>query len=134
MRRSRPLRSILIAWHITTAAGWFALLAVQVIVPWQDLKIYLLETVAIAVVTGLWLALGSRIGLFRHWWMIGKLLGTMGLLTLGGLTLRGHTVPYGRWAGLMTLWLLVWLSVARPVGKTPYGRRVAHRGRHGSST
>ena len=117
MRRSRPLRFILIAWHITAGAGWFALLAAQVIVPWQDLKIYLLETVTVAVVTGLWLALGSRIGLFRYWWVIGKLLGTVGLLVLGGLALRGHVVPYSRWVGLIVLWLLVWLSVARPGGR-----------------
>lgn len=130
MRRSKPLRMMLLAWHITAAAGWFALLAVQVITPWRDLKVYLLETVAITIGTGFWLALGSQLGLFKYWWLVVKQVGVLGLLTVGGLTLAGHPVPYGRWAGLMVLWALVWLSVARPGGRTSYGQKVARRGRH----
>lgn len=121
---------LLLTWHITAAAGWFALIAVQVITPWRDLKIYLIETAAITVGTGVWMALGSQLGLFRFWWLVVKQVGVLGLLTVGGLTLAGHPVPYARWAALAVLWALVWMSVAKPGGRTGYGQRVSRRGQH----
>lgn len=128
MRRARPLRAVLLTWHITAAAGWFTLLAVQIIVPWQDLKVYLAETAVIAMGTGLLLALTSPLGLFKHWWIIGKLIGSLVLINLGALALRGYTVPAARWVGLVTLWILVWLSVTRSGGRTAHGRN--SQGRH----
>jgi uncharacterized membrane protein SirB2 len=121
---------MLLAWHITASAGWFALLATQVITPWQDLRVYLVETATIALGTGVWLALGSQQGLFRYWWLVCKQLGVLILLVLGGTALRGVTIPYARWAGLAVLWAIVWLSVARPGGRTPHGRAIGRRGRH----
>lgn len=121
---------MLLAWHITAAAGWFALLAVQVITPWQDLRIYLVETAGIAVGTGIWLALVSQIGLYRYWWIVAKEIGVLVLLAVGCAALKGIVIPYARWAGLMLLWALIWLSVARPGGRTTHGRTIGRRGRH----
>jgi hypothetical protein len=127
MRRSRPLRTVLLSGHTIATAGWFDLLAVQLIRPQYRLTSYLIESAIIAVVTGVWLALGTAIGLIRYWWVVGKLCGTVALLTSGVLTLQGCSLPGVRPVGLAVLGLLVWLSVARPGGKTPYGQRMVRR-------
>jgi hypothetical protein len=132
MRLPRPVRSVMLAWHITAAAGWLALLAAAVAFPWYDFDGLLLVDVSIALSTGLLLATLSPMGLARQWWIVGKLAGSALLLAAGALALRNWYLPWSRPAGLAVLWVLVWLSVARPWGKTPYGKVVTRRqhGRH----
>lgn len=131
MRLPRPVHNVLLTWHITAAVGWFALVAVQLVAPRNDVRVYLVASAATALTTGLVLALASQIGLGRHWWVLAKLLGSAFVGGLGVASLAGYQIPDAAYGGLLGLWALVWLSVARPWGKTPYGREMARRGRHG---
>jgi hypothetical protein len=114
------------AWIALDVIGWF------VIVP-----------LALAsLLTGLVQALGSTWGLFRHYWILFKLLLTvvatvvlllhmptvsflasraagMGSANHGGL--RGELLHAG--GGLLVLLATTTLSVYKPRGMTPYGRR-----------
>jgi hypothetical protein len=131
MRLPRPLHNVILTWHILAAAGWFALVAAQIVLPREDLRGYLVGAAATALVTGLMLALASQIGLVRYWWVAAKLVGYSVLAALGLASLAGWQIPGAPYVGLLALWGLVWLSVARPWRRTPHGRAVMHRGRHG---
>ena len=131
MRLSRPLHTVILTWHIIAAAGWFALVAAQIVLPQQDLRRYLVGAAAVALVTGIMLALASQIGLIRYWWVVAKLVGTSLLAALGLASLAGWSIPWAPCVGLVVLWGLVWLSVARPWRRTPHGRAMQYRGRHG---
>jgi hypothetical protein len=100
-----------------------------------------------AVLTGLVQSLGTHWGLFRHYWVVVKLVLTIGATTLlllhqfvavagaarrAAETAAGVLPDVGRLgpqlvgdAGLAVLTLLVTttLSVYKPWGRTPYGRR-----------
>lgn len=127
MRLSRPLRAVVLTWHITGAGSWFAFLAGQVWLPWFPFEGLLIVAASIAVPTGVLLAITSPLGLVRYWWMVAKLVGTLALLAAGTLAVYGHLVPYSRLAGVGVLWVLTWLSAARPWGKT---RKHADPGHH----
>lgn len=130
MQLPRPLRSVLLAWHITGSVSWFAFLAGQVWLPWIPFGGLLIVAVSVAVPTGVLLALTSQIGIIRYRWVVAKLVGTVAILAAGALSVCGHVVPYSRLAAVGMLWGIIWLSAARPWGKTRYGQ-VAHRyGRH----
>ena len=117
------------AWSAMELTGWF------VIVP----------LTLDSLLTGLVQSLGSPWGLFRHYWVLFKLLltvvGTMVLLLhmptvsflagiaagtdrahLGGLP--GELLHAG--GGLLVLLVTTTLSVYKPRGMTPYGRRKRH--------
>jgi hypothetical protein len=121
--RARALRPVALAGHIITGVGWLWALAYG-----SRTDAVWLATVAIG--TGFFLALASPLGLVRYWWLVGKLAGSLVLVTLGVLALRGYLAPGARLAGCGVLCGLVWLSVARPGGKTPHGRSVTRRPRH----
>jgi hypothetical protein len=98
-----------------------------------------------SLVSGLIQALGTPWGLFRHYWIVAKL----GLTTVGTAVLLGHMRTVGRMAqaaaasaplssgwdftrtqlvvhaagGLLILLIATILSIHKPWGKTPYGRR-----------
>lgn len=131
MRLPKSLHNITLTCHIIAASGWFALIAVQLVIPRADVRVYLVSAAGVALVTGLVLALASQIGLGRYWWVLAKLLGSGIVGGLGVASLAGYQIPGSAYGGLLGLWALVWLSVARPWGKTPYGREVTQRGRHG---
>lgn len=131
MRLPRLLHTIVLTWHILAAAGWFALVAVQLIAPRAELRVYLISAAGVALASGLILALASQVGLLKHWWVLAKLLGSAAVGGLGVASLAGYQIPDAAYGGLLGLWALVWLSVARPWGKTPYGYEMARRGRHG---
>lgn len=129
MRLSRPLRAVLLAWHITGSVSWFAFLAGQIWLPWFPFEGLLIVAASIAVPTGILLAMTSPLGFARYWWLSWKLTGSLLVGGLGAWTVyTGRAVPYSRTAGLLVLWGCIWLSVARPWGKTPYGQR--RHGRH----
>jgi hypothetical protein len=110
-----------------------------------------LPLVLAALLTGLIQSLGTEWGLFRHYWVIGKLaltvitvavlLAQMGgihhladmaaISTLAGsdlLMLRRSTVVHAS-GGLLVLLVPVALSVFKPRGMTGYGLRRLHEGR-----
>ena len=122
---------MLLTCHIIAASGWFALIAVQLAIPRAEVRVWLVSLAGVALITGLVLALASQLGLGRHWWVLAKLLGSGVLAGLGVASLAGYQIPGSAYGGLLGLWALVWLSVARPWGKTPYGREVMRRSRHG---
>ena len=122
------------AWIAMELTGWFVLVPLAVG----------------SLASGTWLALGTRWGLFRYYWVIFALVLTLAativlvlhmpsvsvnataarsatpeeLQTLGGDLLHPT-------AGLVLLLTVLFLNVYKPPGVTPYGWRV-QRGRVGS--
>lgn len=131
MRLPRPLRGVLLTWHITGSVSWFAFLVGQVWLPWFPFEGLLIIAASIAVPTGVLLALTSQIGFIRYRWVVAKLVGTVAVLAIAALSLCGHAAPYSRLVAVAVLWGLIWLSTARPGGRTAYGRVVIRHGRHG---
>jgi hypothetical protein len=95
-----------------------------------------------ALLSGLVLSLGSQWGLFRHWWIVAKFLLTIFAIVV----LLRHMEYVSRMAketmlssddfrpdfihatgGLLVLFAAMTLSVFKPWGMTPYGRRRALR-------
>jgi hypothetical protein len=129
---SQDAQTVRAAWIAMELTGWF------VIVPLA------LASVLIGVVN----ALGTPWGLFRHYWVLAKflltILATIILLlhmptvsyfagvaaetdsvSLGGL--RSELIHAG--GGLLLLLVATVLSVYKPRGMTPYGRRKQHEQR-----
>jgi hypothetical protein len=123
---AQTVRAAYIAMELT---GWFAIVPLALA----------------SLLTGLVMSLGTQWGLFRHYWVLFKLLltilATIVLLLnmqtvsflagvaaetesvgLGGL--RGELVHAG--GGLLVLFVITILSVYKPRGMTPYGRRKQH--------
>lgn len=99
-----------------------------------------------SLLTGLVASLGTTWGLFRHYWVLFKLLLTVGATavllvnmstvsylaseaarteTLGPGGLRGQILHAG--AGVLVLLVAMTLGLYKPRGITPYGRRVLDR-------
>lgn len=133
MRLNWPLRAVLLACHITGTVSWFAFLAGQLVLPWIPFEGLLLGAASIALPTGVLLAMTSPLGFVRYWWLSAKLAGSLAVGGLGAWAVHtGRALPYSRPAGLAVLGLCIWLSVARPWGKTPYGQGFTSKplGRH----
>jgi hypothetical protein len=107
-----------------------------------------------SLLTGIVVSLGAEWGLFRHYWVLAKLLITI----IATVLLLIHTQPVGLLAdlaretaspgagagllqiqlagdavvALLALFINVTLSVFKPWGMTPYGLRVRSRRRRGS--
>lgn len=171
MLMSRRLRKAALTVHIASSVGLLgaiaSFLALSVTTLSGDtgplirggylaLEILALDVVVplawAALLSGLIMALGTRWGLLRHWWVLTKLVITtfaLAVLTLkiplirecariaAGARAR-HGVPMELGAqlvlhsvgGLVTLLLPLLLSVYKPTGVTPFGTgRVAHRNR-----
>ncbi|HWG90528.1 MAG TPA: hypothetical protein VNZ52_06715 [Candidatus Thermoplasmatota archaeon] len=159
-----PFRKLALTAHITASVGWlgavaaFVALAVMGLASMDSTSVrgaYLaMATVAsyvivplclAALATGLSLALGTKWGLFRHYWVMVKLavtaLSTLVLLLhmhpitalaeaaaegpLEAGELQGFRVQLvaNAAAALMALLLNLTLSVYKPRGLTPYGQR-----------
>ncbi|HWR48809.1 MAG TPA: hypothetical protein VN327_14545 [Pseudonocardiaceae bacterium] len=101
----------------------------------------LIPVVFFALVSGLVLALSSSWGLVRHWWVLAKC-GVAAVLTAAGLLFLVHQLPQivagggepvetqtlvGRSVALVLLLAATGISVVKPWGKTPRGRRMHKR-------
>lgn len=103
----------------------------------------LIPVVSVSVISGLVLALSTPWGLIQHWWVIAKCV-IAGALTVIGLLLLLPGLPQiiaddfepvrqptlvTRSGALMLLLTATGLSVVKPWGRTPHGRRVQRAGR-----
>ncbi len=101
----------------------------------------LVPVVFFALASGLILGLSTPWGLARHWWVLAKC-GIAAVLTAAGLVFLVPALPQiltgggepagmrtliGRSVALVLLFAATGLSVVKPWGKTPYGRRVRTR-------
>jgi hypothetical protein len=159
-RLSRRRRAVVLTVHIVMSVGWLgidgALVALEVtslstvdpavragiatatavIAIWV-----LVPVVFFSLASGLVLALSTRWGLVRYWWVLAKC-GIAAVLTAAGLLflvpvplrilagvgdLAGVPTLIARSGALVLLLAATGLSVAKPWGKTPYGRRVQKR-------
>jgi hypothetical protein len=127
------------AWFAMELIGWFAIVPLALS----------------SLLTGLVQAMGTQWGLFRHYWVLFKLLLTVIATTilvlhmptvsaLAGLAadttlsitdlprVQGELLHAG--GGLLVLLVTTILSVYKPRGMTPYGRRKQHEQRRTSNT
>jgi hypothetical protein len=137
---SRDIQMVRAAYLSMELIGWF------VIVPFS----------LAALLTGLVQSLGTQWGLFRHYWILMKFL----LTTAATIVLLGHMEAVSRMSdvaaqttlssadfralriqlvvhaagGLLVLLAATTLSVYKPWGMTPYGRRKQHERRTVSQT
>jgi len=158
-----PLRKLALAVHLTCSVGWIgavaAYLALDVTVAvsrdpqtvrsvWIAMGLVvawaIVPLAAAALLTGLAMALGTRWGLFRHWWVLISLLLTIGatLVLLSEASVIGDaaatagdpstsadqllalrpTLPHSV-SGLAVLLVIQVLNIYKPQGLTPYGWR-----------
>lgn len=150
-------RRLLLAVHLLCSVGWvggvLAYLALAFAVPladdpavtraaWIGMELvgwYVLAPLAVlSLLTGVALALGTRWGLLRHYWVVISLTGTT-LLTVvlllhlpsvsrtadaarAGAAVHGSDVPHALIGGILLIGILV-LNVLKPRGLTRYGWR-----------
>jgi len=158
-RLSRRRRAVVLTVHIVMSVGWLGLDGAMVALEVTSLSTVhpavragiatataviacwvLVPVVFFSLVSGLVLALSTRWGLARHWWVLAKC-GIAAVLTAAGLLflvpalpriLAGGGDPAGmptliaRSGALVLLLAATGLSVVKPWGKTPHGRR-AHQ-------
>lgn len=154
-------RKLFLTAHITSSVAWFGAVAGWLalaitalnnhnveIVPGVDLSMALTGWFVIvplafaALLTGIVQSLGTAWGLFRHYWVLTKLLltcfATIVLLTKMGAishiaagTLTGSDLRHTRLAlvvhaggGLLVLFAMIAISVFKPWGRTEYGKRI----------
>jgi hypothetical protein len=157
-RLPRRARAALLTVHVAMSVGWLgldgALVALQVTglsreTPTVQAGIasamaviacwVLIPVVFVSLASGLMLGLSTPWGLVRHWWVVSKcaialVLSVTGLLVLLPQlhqTLAGSAVQIliARSIALMLLLGATGISVVKPWGKTPRGRRVQQSGR-----
>ena len=158
------LRKLALTAHVTASVGWlgavagFLALAVAGLASGEDQTVraayiamgltawYVIVPLSLAApLTGLVLSLGTRWGLFRHYWVVAKLVLTVPatlvlLLHLGPIVHMAHVAAAATLAGsdlgrtrvqlvassaaaLLVLIAATALSVFKPRGLTPYGQR-----------
>lgn len=159
------LRKFALAVHLTFSVGWIgavvAYLALvvaamtsqdtqTVTAAWVAMELtiqFVIAPLALAsLLTGLVMALGTKWGLFRHYWVLFSLVLTLLAITIllqhmqtvsffadvatetdsadvGGL--RGELLHAG--VGLLVLLVIQVLNVYKPRGMTPYGWRKQHK-------
>lgn len=164
MTMSPGLRKLALTVHVTTSVGWlgavaaFLALAIAGLTS-QDAQIVRTAYIAMMLITwcvivplsvaslltGLVQSLGTAWGLFRHYWVVMKLLLTIiattilllktrpityvanvaAKTTLSGADLRGlrSELVVHSGGGLLVLLVIATLSVYKPWGRTRYGRR-----------
>ena len=158
------IRKLALTAHLTTSVGWIGSVATFLVLAFAGLKsenaqvvraAYLsmelttwgiIVPLAIAsLLTGLVQSVGTEWGLFKHYWIIAKLV----IALLATVILLVHTGPIGRVAevaaqttlgstdlsqlrvqliadavgAIIALLVATFLSVYKPRGLTPYGRR-----------
>jgi hypothetical protein len=158
------LRKFALTAHVTSSVGWFGAVATFLALAVAGLTskdaqtargaylamelttwFVIIPSAFASLLTGLVVSLGTAWGLFRHYWVLVKLLITV----LGAIILLAHTRPIGILAGiaretafsgvdlhrlqiqlvadagaaLLVLLVATTLAVYKPRGMTPYGRR-----------
>jgi hypothetical protein len=100
--------------------------------PWLSVPLGL-----VAVATGVLLGLGTKWGLVRHWWVVAKIVIAVAVIVTDPLLIArgahdavasGHAPPwlYGPTvAHVVVLAVATVLSIFKPRGRTPWGRRRA---------
>ena len=168
------LRKLALTAHITASVGWigsdaaFLALAVAGLTSQDALMVraaylamrlmawFVIIPLSIAsLLTGLVQSLGSKWGLFRHYWIVLKFLivifasavllihtqpirlvaGAAAAGTLSSATLREPRIQLAvaAGAGLLVLLVATTLAVYKPRGMTPYGWRKQHEQREAST-
>ena len=169
------LRNLVLTLHVTSSVGWLGSVAaflalavagltsrdeqtVRAMYPAMELvtRFVIVPLCFVSLATGLVQSLGTRWGLFRHYWVVAKLLltvvATVVLLLQTGVIrylgtaageralasgdlreLRASMVVHAG-GGLVVLLLATVLSVYKPQGMTRYGRRRQHGLRKVSAT
>jgi hypothetical protein len=92
----------------------------------------LVPMVAVSLLTGLALSASTVWGLFRYWWIIGKIVSVFVLTITGAvaIALQAPTLA-PRTLALLCLLAAVTLSVFKPWGRTRHGKRVFAAARAG---
>jgi hypothetical protein len=169
MIMSPGLRKFALAVHLTASIGWIGAVAAYIAldvaaarsqdaqtlraayVAMQLTASYVIVPLAVAtLLTGLVMSLGTRWGLFRHYWTVISLLLTLFATIV--LLIETRTISYfaDRAAdpttsseqlralgstlvhsvgGMVVLLVNMWLNVYKPRGLTPYGWRKQHEQR-----
>jgi hypothetical protein len=166
MMLSPALRRFAFAAHVTSSVGWLG--AVTVFIPLAGVGLISRDEVTVrgaylvmapaawfvlvplahaSFVSGVTLSLGTAWGLFRHYWVVFKLLitvfSTVILLVYMGTFrqmagvaadplvdldhVRNMSPMLHAVLALALLLTATWLGIYKPLGVTPYGRRVAER-------
>ena len=160
MLMTSRLRKIALMVHITSSIGWLGAVACFLALTIAGIKsqnteiarsmdlamnliawFVILPLAIVSLITGIIQGLGTTWGLFRHYWVLTKLLLTLvatGILLLklplisqvAEATLSGADLPQARMelavhasGGLLVLLVITTLSVFKPWGKTRYGQR-----------
>lgn len=157
-----PARKLTLAIHLSSSVGWLGAVVAYLVLDltvatssdvsairsaWTGMALIIswaiLPLALASVVTGLVLALGTKWGLFRHWWVLISLvltvLATLVLLSEVGVVARSAALaasaPTGAElralpptlvhsvGGLGVLLVVQFLNVLKPQGLTPYGWR-----------
>jgi DMSO/TMAO reductase YedYZ heme-binding membrane subunit len=172
MTMAPGLRKLVLTTHITTSVGWIgavvAYLALDItVVTSQDAQTLRAAYLAMGLITrwviiplaiasfltGLVISLGTKWGLFRHYWvLISLVLTVLAILVLlvetqtisyfadiaadpttssDDLRALGSTLVHSV-GGLLVLLVITVLNVYKPQGMTPYGWRKQHERRRAS--
>jgi hypothetical protein len=165
MSMSPTVRKLALTAHVTSSVGWLGAVAAFLVLSIAGLKSREIETVRgayvamdligryaivplslAAFVTGIIQSLGTPWGLFRHYWIVAKLVLTLSATALlllhqftavaGAARLVSASAPatmpeVGRWgtqlvgdaiAALVVLIAITVIAVFKPWGLTPYGQ------------
>lgn len=161
---SRRLRHVVLIAHIAASVGWLGADVVLLVLsvtglttadPALTVAVYraigvlvplvLVPATFVALGTGLLLAVGTRWGLLRHWWVVAKLVLTVGLTVAVFLALRpgvaelataaagpgvgtgdARELLFGPTVSLVVLLFATALSVLKPWGRTPWAPASRH--------
>jgi hypothetical protein len=159
----QPIRKLVLAVHLTCSVGWLGAVIAYLVLDltvassgdprlvraaWLGMGLVVSWTIVplalAALVTGLVMSLGTKWGLFRHWWVLISLtltiVATVVLLSEAGLVTRvaamaadpstsdGAVLAFPPTllhsiGGLAVLLVVQVLNVYKPQGVTPYGWR-----------
>jgi len=157
------LRKFALATHLTCSVGWLGAVAAYLVLDitvatsqdaqvvrgtWMAMDLIVSSAIVplafVSLVTGLAMSLGTKWGLFRHWWVVVSLVLTIlailvlqmeaGLISrMAGIAADSTTSDEALLAllptlvhsvgGLVVLLLIQVLNVYKPQGLTPYGWR-----------
>ncbi len=156
-RLHRRARKAALIAHVLSSVGWFgiallvafAIIAAEVtgdaglshslyrsveLFPWISIPIG-----GVAVLTGAVLSVGTKWGFIRHWWVVAKIVISIAVIVTDAVVI-GHFAHQaavtgqpaiqlrdGAIAHVVVLAIATVLSVVKPRGRTPWGKRVEAR-------
>ena len=163
MQMSPTLRKLMLATHLSCSVGWLGAIVAYIVLDltvatssdllavrsaWTGMGLITFSVIVpfavTAVITGLAISIGTRWGLFRHWWVLISLVLTIFALVVllaetgviaSSVALAADveapaaeilalppTLPHSI-GGLLVLLVVQVLNVYKPQGLTPYGWR-----------